>query len=179
MMRSGSLQYSQEDETYVTGILGKTPHAVVGVAARDDAGRPSVIINLPLIRVAGQWEPFPTLYWLVDPALSTAIAHLEHKGVIGEIERLLTDDENLMQAHLADNKLYARSRWAVLKEAEKLAAEEEGYRQTLQTTGIGGVANHASIKCLHAQFAFHLARSEVGTTVGKLLVKRYGIRLPH
>ncbi len=51
------------------------------------------------------------------------------------------------------------------------------YRQTLETTGIGGVANHASIKCLHAQFAFHLARSEVGTTVGKILKKQYGIHV--
>ena len=45
----------------------------------------------------------------------------------------------------------------------------------LDKTGIGGVANHRTVKCLHAQYAYHLAREE-GTTVGRLMEERFGIR---
>jgi len=174
-MRIGSLQFSEADEKYVSAALGRTPRGVVGVAARNDDRTPAVIINMPLVRVDNDWQPFPTLYWLVDPALCAAISDIERQGAIGELEAALAEDDNLLHAHLADNKLYARSRWAVLNDAEKQAAEQQGFRETLETTGIAGVANPAGLKCLHAQYAYHLARYETGTTVGKLMKKRYGI----
>ena len=174
-MQTGSWQFSESDQAHVTACLGRPPVGVVGVAARCPDGSPTVIINLPLISADERWQPFPTLYWLVNAELNARVSEVERKGGVDEIEAVLQGDEQLMQAHLADNRWYARARWAVLNLQEIEIAEANGLAQTLKTTGVGGVANHQAVKCLHAHLAFHLARNETGTTVGRLLKQRYGI----
>jgi len=169
------LRFSESDACYVTTELGRAPQGVVGVASRNREGQPAVIINLPLIQQGEKWLPFPTLYWLVDPSLNAKIADIERTGGVGEIERALMASQDLMQAHRADNVFYAMARWAVLNDREKQAANDLGLHPILEASGIGGVANHDAVKCLHAQYAFHLARHEVGTTVGKLMHQRYGL----
>lgn len=175
-MSIGSLQFSEADHRYVADCLGRAPHAVVGVASRDAQGRPAVIINLPLIAEGEGFAAFPTLYWLVDPELCRAIADAERTGGIETIDKALADDPELMRAHLADNRWYARARWAVLNEDEKAVAQQHGLREVLETSGVGGVANHAALKCLHAQYAFHLARPDTGSTVGRLMKRELGIK---
>lgn len=176
-MNNGSLRYSEADQQYVTACLGRRPQGVVGVAARDEQGCPAVIINLPLLPHEASWKPFPTLYWLVDPQLNTKIAEIERKGGVRTIEQALADDASLQAAHREDNVFYAMARWAVLTDKEKTAAEQLGMQPILENTGVGGVANHDAVKCLHAQYAFHLARREKGSTVGKLMEDRYGTGL--
>ena len=174
-MNNGSLRYSEADQQYVTACLGRRPQGVVGVAARDPQGHAAVIINLPLVPCGETWQPFPTLYWLVDPGLSAVISEIERKGGVRTIEQALAEDAALLQAHRQDNAFYAMARWAVLNDKEKHAAHSLGMQQALKDTGIGGVANHDAVKCLHAQYAFHLARNETGTTVGKLMERRFGL----
>ena len=174
-MNNGSLRYSEADQQYVTACLGRRPQGVVGVAARDDQGSPAVIINLPLLPHEASWKPFPTLYWLVDPGLNAKIAEIERKGGVRTIEQALADDASLKAAHREDNVFYAMARWAVLNDKEKKASIELGMQSTLENTGIGGVANHDAIKCLHAQYAFHLARNKKGSTAGRLIRQHYDL----
>lgn len=174
-MQQGSLQYSKEDHQYVSGCLGRPPQGVVGVAARRPTGEPAVIINLPLVKEGAGWRPFPTLYWLVDPGLNNRIAEVERGGGVRGIEQELADEPALLQSHRADNVFYAMARWAVLNSQERQAAEALGVRPMLEHSGIGGVANHDAIKCLHAQYAFHLARHEAGTTAGRLMQEQFGL----
>jgi|GEM_PF-1030285 len=172
-MYTESYRFSDEDLQYISDALGRRPVGVIGVAARNDLLQPTVIINLPMNHDGQRWNPFPTLYWLVDPALSTQLSELERRGAIGELEQALQDDETLMQQHLADNRDYARSRWAVLNNQEQAAARQMNVTEVLEYSGIGGVANHATLKCLHAQVAYHLAKHEAGSTVGKLIKRMY------
>ena len=174
-MHQGSLRYSEADQQYVTACLGRTPQGVVGVAARRPTGEPTVIINLPLLPHIETWQPFPTLYWLVDPDLGKRLSDIERKGGVREIAETIAGDAALQVAHREDNVLYAMARWAVLNEKEKQAAKELGMDQMLEHAGIGGVANHDAIKCLHAQYAFHLARRDTGTTVGRLMQARFAL----
>jgi hypothetical protein len=169
------MRYSEADQQYATTCLGRRPQGVVGVAARRPSGEPTVIINLPLIPKDNTWQPFPTLYWLIDPTLSTRIAEVERKGGVRAIEAVLAQDPVLRQAHREDNTFYAMARWAVLNDKEKQAATGLGMRPMLEDTGVAGIANHDAVKCLHAQYAFHLARHEAGTTVGRLMEERFGI----
>lgn len=164
------------DLRHITDCLGRVPKGVLGVAARDRQRRPSVITNAPLIREAERWLPFPTLYWLVDPALSSAIAQIERKGGVRAIETALQQDEALLAEHLEDNRRYAAKRWALLDEADRRLAEDKGLVAVLRGSGVGGVANHKAIKCLHAQAAYHLA-CERGTAVGRLLEASFSITL--
>lgn len=174
-MHHGSMRYSHADQQYAAICLGRQPQGVLGVAARRPSGEPTVIINLPLIRKDNNWQPFPTLYWLIDPDLNTKIAQVERKGGVRAIESALTQDPALLQAHREDNTHYAKARWAVLNETEKQAAIDLGMQPMLEHTGIAGIANHDAVKCLHAQYAFHLARNETGTTVGKLMQERFDL----
>lgn len=174
-MQHGSLRYSEADQQYVTACLGRRPEGVVGVAARRTTGEPTVIINLPLVPRGDAWQPFPTLYWLVDPDLNTRIADLERKGGVRTIEQAIEQDASLQVAHRQDNVFYAMARWAVLNEKEKTLATELGMQDMLENTGIGGIANHNAIKCLHAQYAFHLARRDKGTTAGRLIQENFSL----
>lgn len=178
-MHTESFRFSDADQRYVTDALGRKPIGVIGVGARDDDANPLVIINLPLASDGERWLPFPTLYWLVDPALNRRLAEIERKGGVRDVEEQLAADDKLMQAHLQDNKAYAKSRWAVLTQDEIETAEQMDVRGVLEHSGIGGVADHKTVKCLHAQAAYHLARHDVGTTVGKLLAKQHGLMLSY
>ena len=174
-MHHGSLRYSEADQQYVTACLGRTPQGVVGVAARRPTGEPSVIINLPLLPHVETWQPFPTLYWLVDPDLNKKIADIERKGGVQQIEQAIAQDTALQLAHREDNNFYAMARWAVLNDKEKQAAQSLGMQDMLEHAGVGGVANHDAVKCLHAHYAFHLARRDTGTTVGKLMHTHFAL----
>lgn len=175
-MHNGSLRYSEADQQYVTACIGRRPIGVVGVAARRASGEPTVIINLPLIPKDESWQPFPTLYWLVDPELNNRISEIERKGGVRTIQAALADKIALQVAHREDNVFYAMARWAVLNDKEKQVAQDLGMHESLEHTGVGGVANHDTVKCLHAQYAFHLARHTLGSTVGKLMQEQFGMR---
>jgi len=174
-MQHGSLRYSEADQQFVSACLGRCPEGVVGVAARRATGEPTVIINLPLLPHGACWKPFPTLYWLVDPDLNARIADIERKGGVRTIEAALAEDAACQAAHRADNTFYAMARWALLNEREKQTAAALGMQKILEHSGVGGVANHDAVKCLHAQYAFHLARRDQGTTVGKLMEERFDL----
>lgn len=174
-MLSNSLMFCDEDHQYVTACLGYNLQGVLGVAVRRSTGEPTVIINLPLIHKNEVWHPVSTLYWLVDPDLNEAIAGIEAQGGNCEIQRDIASDTKLQLAHREDNKYYARARWAVLNDQEKGIAAQVGVRELLEHAGICGTFSHDAIKCLHAHYAFHLARREAGSTVGKLIDSRYGL----
>ena len=174
-MNADAHSCSDSDLIYVTRCLGREPKGVVAVAARDEAGQPSVITNHPLQQEGQRWLPFPTLYWLVDAKLNSRVAEIERKGGVREIEAALQADELLLASHLEDNRRYAVSRWALLGDEDQSLCKEQGMDKVLKDSGIGGVGNHAAIKCLHAQYAYHLASGEAGTTVGKLMQKRFSL----
>ena len=179
-MNTGEHGWTDADRVVVAASLGRVPVGVIGVVARRPGGSPTVIMNSPLQHEPGGCVPFPTLYWLVDPVLNTLISDIERQGAVREIESVLAADDALMKQHLADNDAYAKSRWACMNIEDEDDAERQGLTMVLMTSGIGGVANHASVKCLHAQYAYHLARLAArknGTTVGRLMDERYGTRL--
>ncbi len=166
---------SESDLSFIKVSLGREPRETYQIAGRRLTGCPVVISNQPIQQRQGHFEPFPTFYWLVDPEINTRIADIERKGGVAEIESFLMSDEQLMQNHLAENRAYAQARWAVLTAEDVRLAKQRGFMDALDKTGIGGVANHRAVKCLHAQYAFHLVR-EGGTTVGRLMEERFGIR---
>ena len=168
--------WNADDARYVAQCLGRVPKGVMGIASRDRLFRPTVITNKPVVFEGEKWIPFPTLYWLIDPRLNKQIADIERTGGVRAIEALLESDEALMRQHLRDNRDYAGTRWALLSRDEQQIAGAQGLVAVLQQSGIGGVANHRAVKCLHAQYAYHLAHHKGGTAVGRLMQEHFGIR---
>jgi hypothetical protein len=142
---------ADHDAAVLTELLGRAPRAAFEVVVRDDAGRPVVIRNAPLL---DDGTPMPTRYWLVDRELCVRVSRLESTGGVRAAEGVV-DREQLLAAHTQ----YARERDA------DLLREHRGPRPS---GGVGGTRE--GVKCLHAHYAFHLAGGD--DPVGRWVAER-------
>lgn len=129
---------SPGDLEWVEACLGRPPRAPFAVAARDAAGRPSVIANPPFL---DDGTPMPTRFWLVDPDLHRRIGGLESDGGVDAAEEEIGLDA-LAEAH-------DRHR---LERDAMIAPDHTGPRPS---GGVGGT--RVGIKCLHTHYAWYLA----------------------
>jgi hypothetical protein len=148
------------DEAIVARQIGRAPRGMERVEARCAFGYPTVVSVAPVVprgrgRGAGRTEPFPTRFWLTCPALREEISRLEAEGLVGRLEEEMAADADLRARVAADHGRHA---------AEGRAAGGPG-------VPVGGVRDPARLKCLHAHYAFHLAR---GGAVGAILDARHG-----
>ena len=143
--------------------MRRVPAGALSVVARTEVGDPAVICVDPLNR----GNPFPTLFWLTCPRLKKEISHLERKGTIDEWER----DGEMMEKLRDDHLRYRQMRMLLLKERHHHWREISLEKlRILKETGIGGVRNLNSIKCLHSHYAHFLADyNVVGKRVHTLL----------
>ena len=134
-------------------------------------------IVYPLRRAAnGSSTPFPTIYWLTDPALDRAIANLERQGAIGETERIIQNDPVLLASFRADHERYRDARWAMLTDADRAEVEASPSMLASFRAGIAGTAKFSTVKCLHAHVAHYLADA-AGNTIAQLLIERFNLKL--
>lgn len=127
-----------DDRAIVTRLLGREPSGAFSVVVRSSDGIPVVIQNAPFM---DDGTPMPTLYWLCDPALLTAISRLEAAGGVRTAEAEI--DARLIAA--------AHDRYAATRDA-LIPADHVGPRPS------GGVAGtRTGVKCLHAHYAYFLA----------------------
>eukprot|EP01051_Picozoa_sp_SAG22_P011589 SAG22_NODE_1129_length_5458_cov_33.388692_6_plen_278_part_00 len=152
---------------------------VVRVAARAQPGGTPAVVQLYPLRLdpkgrgsgdVAQPVPWPNLYFLVCPKLVQAVGALEEAGWIQQFEARLEADEALMDALVAEHAAFAAERWALLTRKDQQYAVERGYDTTLRETGVCGLRYKRKIKCLHAQYAYHLARPG-GTVVGRWIAE--------
>ena len=127
-----------DDVALLTERLGRAPEGDFEVVVRNADGTPVVIRNAPFLR---DGTPMPTRYWLVDPALRTAVSRLEAAGGVRAAEAAV-DAGELTAAHAA----YA---------AERDAAIDPAHSGPRPSGGVGGTRR--GVKCLHAHYAFFLA----------------------
>jgi uncharacterized protein len=146
-----------DDVAALTDLLGRRPRAEFDVVVRAPDGRPAVIRNAPLL---DDGTPMPTRYWLVDPALSLAVARIEATGGVRAAEADV-DQGALQAAHDA----YASERDGAI------APAHEGPRPF---GGVGGTRR--GVKCLHAHYAYFLAGGDdpVGRWVAARLQEAEG-----
>jgi hypothetical protein len=111
-------------------------------------------------------KPFPTLYWLVDPALNYRIDQLEAAGRITELQAEVDEHESLRSAMAADHRAHIELRNSLMTAEDRARIEALGYRESLTKRGIGGIENPTRIRCLHTWYAAHLV---VPNTIGRLI----------
>jgi hypothetical protein len=113
-----------------------------------------VIRNAPFL---DDGTPLPTTYWLVDPALSRAVARLEADGGVRTAQEEV-DADAIAAAH---------ARYAAERDA-MIAAGHGGPRPF---GGVGGT--RVGVKCLHAHYAYRLAGGDdpVGAWVADALAR--------
>ena len=79
----------------VAARLGRPPQGAWDVVVWSPAGEPVVIRNAPVL---DDGRPMPTRYWLIDPALRSAIGRLEAEGGVRRAEAEV-DPAELAAAH--------------------------------------------------------------------------------
>ena len=118
----------------------------------------------------GTAQPFPTIYYLTDAKLLHAMSELERHQHIRKLEQTLAANSALMAAYHAEHAAYRDTRWAMLTGEDRQTVEASPSLSRSFRGGIAGIADFDTVKCLHAQYAYHLAKQEEGgTTLGRLI----------
>ncbi|MFE0020369.1 DUF501 domain-containing protein [Amycolatopsis sp. NPDC059021] len=126
------------DREVIAEQLGRPPRALRAVAARCPSGHPSVVQTSPRLE---NGTPFPTLYYLTCPRLTSMVGTLEASGLMKEMTDRLATDPDLAAAYQRTHELYL---------AERDAIEPLGHQVTA-----GGMPGR--VKCLHVHLAHTLA----------------------
>ncbi len=129
---------SEADRAAVAAQLGRPPRAIRAVVARCPSGHPAVIQTSPRLE---DGTPFPTLYYLTCPRLTSLTSTLEASGLMKEMTARLGEDEDLAAAYLAAHRSYLAERDAIDPLGTDVSA--------------GGMPGR--VKCLHVHVAHALA----------------------
>ena len=84
-------------EAKVASLLGRAPRGMREVITGED-GQPRVIRVASLV----DDRPFPTLYWLVDPALNLRIDRAEAGGLIARLQAQVDTEQGGVQVRSAN-----------------------------------------------------------------------------
>ncbi|MBN0985968.1 DUF501 domain-containing protein [Amphritea pacifica] len=160
---------SEQQLELIERQLGRKPRGLVAIAWQNQQGIPAVLQMRSLV----DDQPFPTLYWLSSKDLYQAIAEIETGGEVKRIEQQIETDDELRCAHLADQQRYVNLRWRLMAEGDRQRIATLGFSDLFNQYGIGGIRHWEKVRCLHMQYAFHLAAG--GTAIGRLLDNRYGL----
>jgi len=132
------MSVAQADRDAVAAQLGRPPRAIRAVACRCPSGHPAVIQTSPRL---DDGTPFPTLYYLTCPRLTSLTSRLEASGLMKEMTERLASDEELAAVYLATHRSYLAERDAI----ESLGTD----------VSAGGMPGR--VKCLHVHVAHALA----------------------
>ncbi len=159
-----------EEQTHsIREQIGREPRGIVRIAAQSAEGTPLVLQMRSLV----DDKPFPTLYWLCSQRLCKAIGQIEGKGTLKVLEAQLQDDDMFLADYMADQKRYVAKRWALMLDEDKKRIETLGFTPLFHKYGIGGIAKWDKIRCLHMQYAYHLAE---GSVIGAMMDEQFGLQ---
>jgi uncharacterized protein len=128
------------DLAVVEQQLGRAVRGATAVAHRCECGLPDVVVTPPRLP---DGSPFPTLYYLTCPRLTSAVSTLESEGLMRRMQERLADDQELAGAYLRAHVDYLAWR-AAFADVPEIAG-----------TSAGGMPDR--VKCLHVLVAHSLA----------------------
>jgi hypothetical protein len=150
--------------------LGREPRGLRAVPISDESGAPRVIRVASVI----EGKPFPTLFWLVDPALNYRIDREEAGGLIARLQARVGDDAALRASMAADHRRHVVLRESYLTAEERAWLQAKDLWPALAERGIGGIADFSRIRCLHTWYAAHLV---CANSIGRLLDEHWSAAL--
>lgn len=153
---------SPQEVANVARLLGREPRGLEAIAVFAANGKPAVIRVASLV----DGKPFPTMFWLVEPALNYAIDQAEAGGLIAHLQARVDTDAELRRAMAADHAAHIDLRDSYINPGQRAEIDTLGFAEVLRRRGIGGIEDGARIRCLHTWYAAHLV---VPNTVGRLL----------
>lgn len=146
---------TEADIAEVSRQLGRPARNILAIAARCVCGRPLVVQTNPRLE---NGTPFPTLYYLTQPAATAAVSTLEATGLMSELQQMLKDNPELAAQYLAAHDSYLAEREAILEVEE------------IQDFSAGGMPSR--VKCLHALIGHSLAKGPGVNPIGDIALSR-------
>lgn len=131
---------SEVDRLAVRRQLGREPRGMVAVAHRCVCGEPDVVTTAPRLP---DGTPFPTVYYLTCPRMTSAVSTLEAEGRMRQMQERLATEPDLSERYAAAHASYLDDRTAL-----EVVAEIEGI-------SAGGMPDR--VKCLHVLVGHSLA----------------------
>jgi len=164
-----SSDVSKEDLIIIEKQLERSVSNVLNVEKRCFYSYPQVIRSFPL----KDGKPFPTLYWLTCPYLVEKVSKLEAEQKINEIEKIIQNDPELNQQMKRVHKEEIEKRMKLLE--EKINSLPKNMVKKLKETGIGGIKDFSTIKCLHLHYASFLVGEDnpAGEIVDRYIDNKY------
>lgn len=138
-----SASFSDADRAAVRRQLGREPRGVVGVAHRCECGEPNVVTTAPRL---ADGTPFPTVYYLTCPRLTSAVSTLEADGLMRAMQDRLQHDVQLQQRYRGAHEQYLADREAISPVPE------------IEGVSAGGMPDR--VKCLHVLVGHALAAGD-------------------
>ena len=148
------MSVSEVDIQEVSRQLGRPARGILEIAARCVCGRPLVVKTNPRLP---DGTPFPTLYYLTQPAATAAVSILEATGVMAVLQERLANEPELQEKYLLAHKDYLRER------EEILMVEETA------DFSAGGMPER--VKCLHALVGHSLAKGRGVNPIGDIALE--------
>ena len=148
------MRISEADVAEVTRQLGRPARDILEIAARCVCGRPLVVKTNPRL---ADGTPFPTLYYLTQPAVTAAVSTLEATGLMAQLQERLAQESDLQAQYLAAHESYLAEREAILDVEE------------VRNFSAGGMPER--VKCLHALVGHSLAKGRGVNPIGDIALE--------
>ena len=148
------MSISEADLAEVTRQLGRPARDILEIAARCVCGRPLVVKTNPRL---ADGTPFPTLYYLTQPAVTAAVSTLEATGLMAQLQQRLLEDPVLKARYQAAHESYLAEREAILDVEET------------KNFSAGGMPER--VKCLHALVGHSLAKGVGVNPIGDIALE--------
>jgi uncharacterized protein len=145
---------SAEDLAEVSRQLGRPARDILEIASRCVCGRPLVVKTNPRL---ADGTPFPTLYYLTQPAVTAAVSTLEASGLMAQLQQRLGEEEDLKANYQLAHESYLQEREAILEVAE------------IKNFSAGGMPDR--VKCLHALVGHSLAKGPGVNLIGDIALE--------
>ena len=156
------LNISLADQDIIKVQIGREPQGIAAIAVRAKNKIPVVLQMQSIV----DDKPFPTLYWLCSKDVSRIIGTIETQGWVKDIEDLISRDSELREAFYKDHQGYVAERESLMTEHDRKTIKQRNFTELFKKYGIGGISHWDKVRCLHMQYAHHLAK---GNVIGQLL----------
>ena len=101
--------------------------------------------------------PFPTLYYLTQPAVTAAVSTLEATGLMAQLQERLAQEPELQAQYQLAHESYLAEREAILEVEE------------IKNFSAGGMPER--VKCLHALVGHSLAKGKGVNPIGDIALE--------
>ena len=147
-------------------LLGRQPRGLEQLRLHARSNEPAVIDVAPLVND----KPFPTRFWLVEPSIVLWLSRLEAEGVIARLQAIVDSSASIRDAMRSSHDWYKQIRRSSMTDQQQARLRELGFSNAFERKGIGGIADHDRVRCLHTWYAAHLVHSN---PIGEILDKEY------